>query len=130
MEFHITALFTGLLILFYISLALKVVKQRRKNKTGIGSGGHDSLERAIRVHANFGENVPFALLILLLLELNGFPHWLLYAFGGILIVARVLHAHGLGRSSTISFGRYYGTLVTWLLLLIGSLILIAHSTIL
>lgn len=127
MEFHITAIFTGLLVLFYINLAYKVVAQRRISQTGIGSGGHENLERAIRVHANFGENVPFALLILLLMELNHFPHWLLYAFGALLVIGRVLHAHGLGSSSTTSFGRYYGTLITWLLLAIGSVILIVHS---
>ncbi|QWE18652.1 MAPEG family protein [Polynucleobacter corsicus] len=46
---------------------------RRKNKFGIGSGGNDDLERAIRAQGNFAEYVPFGIILITCLEPNGAP---------------------------------------------------------
>lgn len=124
MSVPVTSLFAGLLILLYLYLGFGVVGQRRKTQTGLGTGGHDSLEQAVRAHGNFNEYVPLALLVLLLLELNQLPSWALYAYGAALVIGRVLHAMGLKQSGGRSFGRFYGTLVTWSLLLIGAITLI------
>jgi len=121
---QITALFAGLLVLLYLALGWRVVKERRRHQTGLGSGGHESLERAIRVHANFIEYVPLALVLLLIMEINQLPAWALWIYGAALLIARVLHAQGLGSASGKSFGRFYGTLTTWILLTVGSLAVI------
>ena len=39
---------------------------------------------------------------------------------GVLLASRVLHAWGLSRSSTTSFGRYWGTAGTWIVTLLLS----------
>jgi uncharacterized membrane protein YecN with MAPEG domain len=81
---------------------------------------------AVRVHANFIEYVPLALLLMLLGELNDLPRVVLHGAGILLLASRVLHAIGLGRSPGRSFGRFYGTAGTWFVVLGLSLALIAR----
>lgn len=113
----ITLLFAALNALLLLVLLGRVSRLRHGRRIGFGDGGDPELARAIRVHGNFVEHVPFALLLLGLLELCGLPAPWLWAFGGALLVARLLHATGLSRSSGASFGRFYGTALTWLVLL-------------
>ena len=113
----ISLLFAALLSLLLLMLLGRVSRLRHGRRIGFGDGGDPELARAIRVHANFVEHVPFALLLLGLLELSGQPAAWLWAFGGALLVGRLLHAVGLSRSSGASFGRFYGTALTWLVIL-------------
>ncbi len=117
----ITALYAGLLGLMMLALAGLVVRARWQYRTGLGTGSEPGMERAVRVHANFVEYVPLTLVVMLLAEINGLPAMLLHAAGAALLVARGLHAWGLGHSSGRSFGRFWGTAVTWLVLLALSL---------
>ena len=113
---RITLLVASLHALLYVALSLRVVLLRKGRGVGIGTGGDAELARAVRVHGNFAEYVPLALLLLALLELAGTPSGLLWAFGLGLLLARVLHALGLARASGYSVGRFGGTLLTFLLL--------------
>ena len=91
----VTSIITAILTVIFIKLSFAVIGLRRKNKVGLGSGGHDDLERAIRAQGNFAEYVPFGILLIACLELNGAP-WLLTAIPGItLIVGRLIHAQGI-----------------------------------
>ena len=108
----ITALYTGLLALLLLVLALRVIRLRWKLRVGIGDGGDKSMSRAIRVHGNATEHVPIALLLLLVAELNHAGPTLLHACGIVLVVARILHAWGLGRSIGASWQRMAGTVGT------------------
>jgi len=114
---QITALYAGLLGLILVYLSYGVVVHRKKHQVGIGDGDNKELSLAIRVHANFTEYVPIALILLAILEsFHGNP--LFVHLGGILlVVARVLHAYGLGKSVGASFGRVLGTSVSWLVIL-------------
>lgn len=112
----ITGVYAGLLGLLIIGLAGRVVGLRRSRKVSLGDGDDAALGRAIRTHANATEYVPTALLLVLLLELNGASALLLHCLGSALVIARGLHAWGLARTGGLSFGRYYGTLVTWLVM--------------
>jgi uncharacterized membrane protein YecN with MAPEG domain len=120
----ITSLYAALAALLLLALAGLVVRARWKYRTGLGVGTEPAMERAVRVHANFVEYVPIALLLLLLAELSGAPAALLHACGLLLIVFRVLHAQGLGSTSGRSFGRFWGTAGTWTVLLVLSLTLL------
>lgn len=113
----ITAVYAALCALLILVLAGRVVLLRRATRTGLGDGGHDALARAIRAHGNAIEYIPVFLVMLLVLELNGSSGVVLHALGGTLLVARVLHGWGLSRSAGISFGRWYGTALTWLALI-------------
>lgn len=114
---RITLLVASLHVLLYVALALRVVLHRRAARIGVGTGGDEAMTRKVRVHGNFAEYVPLALLMLALLELSGIHAWLLWAFGCALLLGRVLHAIGLGGSSGYSFGRFSGALITFLVLL-------------
>jgi uncharacterized membrane protein YecN with MAPEG domain len=57
-----------------------------QHKVGLGGGGHDDLERAIRAQGNFAEYVPFGIILIICLELNGAPWWLVSILGIALIM--------------------------------------------
>ena len=113
----ITALYAGLLGLLIVFLALQVALGRKRVKIGIGGHDHPQLAVLIRAHANAVENAPLTLILLMMAEMNGLSIAAVHAAGGLLVLARVYHAHGFIRShGTYSDGRYYGTLANWLLI--------------
>jgi len=124
MQGSITSFYAALLGLLFVALAGLVVRARWKYRTGLGIGTEPGMERAVRVHANFVEYVPLALVLLLLAELGGARPVLLHACGGILVASRLLHAYGLSRHSGRSFGRFWGTAGTWVVLVVLSLTLV------
>jgi len=108
----VTALYAGLLAVLLVALALRVVRLRWKFRIGLGDGGEKAMTRAIRIHGNATEHVPIALLLLLVAELNHAGPTLLHACGSVLVIARILHAMGLGRSAGASWQRSAGTVGT------------------
>jgi uncharacterized protein len=118
----ITALYAGLLGIVYLVLGGFVVAHRRRARIGLGTGGDTALERAVRVHGNFAEYVPLFLVLLLVAELNGGAAILLHSIGTAFFLARLYHAFGLSRSSGTSPGRFGGTLVSWLAILLLALL--------
>ena len=62
--------FTALGTLLVLALALRVSAVRHGKRIHLGDGGDEGVLRRIRAHANAIENLPLALLLLLLLELN------------------------------------------------------------
>lgn len=117
----ITLLFAALHALLLLALAVPIARYRHAHKIGLGDGGDKLLARRIRVHGNFIEHVPLALLMLALLELCGLPAPWAWTFGGVLLFARLLHAAGLSRHGGYSLGRFWGTALTWLSLLLMAL---------
>lgn len=113
----ITALYGALAALLYLGLAALVVRARWATRTALGTGTDPRMERAVRVHANFAEYVPLILLLMLLAELGGLAPAGLHLAGAVLLASRLLHAWGLSHASARSFGRFWGTLGTWLVLL-------------
>jgi uncharacterized membrane protein YecN with MAPEG domain len=97
-------------------LAIRVGAVRRALQVSIGDGGKDSLSRRMRAQANFVENTPFVLALVVVIELagKGSP-WLQYVVAAYFI-ARVLHAYGMD-GGNMQWGRMVGTLVTMLVLL-------------
>lgn len=123
----VTLLVAGLHGLLLLALLWPIVALRRGRRIGLGDGGDPELLQRIRVHANFVEYVPFVLLLLALLEMSGVRREWVAVLGGVLFVARVLHAVGLSGSVGVSFGRFWGTLGTWCVILAGSAIAIVRA---
>lgn len=121
----VTLVIAGLHGLLLLALVLPIVRLRRGRRVGLGDGGDRELMRRIRVQANFVEYVPVLLVLIALLELGGLDRRLVALLGATLLVARLLHAQGLGRSEGVSFGRFWGTALTWLVLLAASAAAIA-----
>lgn len=116
-----TLLAASLLGLFLIYLSNQCVKLRIKEKVDIGTGNSPALERAVRAHANFIEYVPIALILIGLLEVNHAPTPLTYSLAVALVIGRILHAKGFVKAKGSNFGRFVGTLSTWLVIIIASL---------
>lgn len=114
----ITALYAGLLAVWFLFLSVRVVTLRRGARVGIGTGDNQDLARRVRVHGNFAEYVPLALLLMLLLETNTALVWLLHGAGLALVIGRIAHFLGLGRSVGTSWGRVSGTALTWAAMLV------------
>ena len=114
----ITAFYGGLLAAIYVYLSFAVIFKRRKYLVGIGDGGEKDLSQAIRVHGNFAEYVPFALLLLLLAEINHANPLLLHGIGVALIISRLLHAIGLSHHVGASWQRMVGVIGTFSLYLV------------
>ncbi|MEI6116483.1 MAG: MAPEG family protein [Burkholderiales bacterium] len=91
----VTSIIAAVLTAIFIRLSFAVIGLRKKNKVGLGSGGHEDLERAIRAHGNFAEYVPFGIILIACLELNGAPWWLVALPGITLIIGRLIHAKGI-----------------------------------
>ena len=113
----VTLLFAALHVLMLLALLVPISRHRHRHRISMGDGGDPALQRKIRVHANFIEYVPLALLMLALLELGGLWQPLLWLFGGALLLARVMHAVGFSGRPGYSFGRFWGTAITWGVLL-------------
>lgn len=94
----ITALYASLLAVLFILLSVRVIAQRREARVEIGSGESVELLRRMRVHANFAEYVPFALVLMALAESMKVPSPLMHLVGLILVAGRVIHAYGLSQS--------------------------------
>lgn len=112
----ITATLTLIFTFLILGLAYQVVYWRKKLRVGYGTDGKEQLRQAMGAHANAVENLPLAIILFAMLELQGFSEFILIITGVILVTARLIHAHGLSNSAYISFGRTYGTMITWLIL--------------
>lgn len=117
----IISLYAGLLGLIYLMMSAYVIKGRFKNKVSLGDGGNNDMQKRVRVHGNFAEYVPFALVLLFLMEYNGASNLSIHVLGIILIVARLLHPIGLITKEGASNWRAGGTILTFLVLLISAL---------
>ena len=117
----ITLLFASLHVLLMLVMVARISTHRHGRKIGLGDGGDLELGRKVRVHGNFIEHAPLALLLLGLLELTGLPAMWLWALGTVLLLGRIMHAAGLTRTAGYSVGRFWGTALTWLALLVMAL---------
>lgn len=113
----IAALYAAVLSLLVVILALRVALYRLRHRIGTGDGGDSELLRRVRAHGNAIETIPIGLVLLLLLELCGATPWGLHLAGAGLVLARVLHAVGLSRSTGASAERASGATLTFLVLL-------------
>jgi uncharacterized membrane protein YecN with MAPEG domain len=120
----ITAFWAGLIGLLALVLSINVVRLRRKLSVGLGDGGHEPLERAIRIFGNYAEYTALCLVMIALLDMLAGPRWLIHACGIALLVGRAAHALGISRSSGASVGRAVGMVLTWLVILVTGIALV------
>ena len=112
----ITALYASLLAPLFLLLASRVIRTRRGARVAVGDGGDAVLARRMRVHANFAEYVPLALLLLALAESLGTHAWLLHGLGLALLGGRIAHARGMSQARETFAFRVAGVVTTfWML---------------
>lgn len=115
-SFTVTPVYIGLNILLALALAWQVVAERRKG----AEADQEAIHHRQRVHANLIEYAPLMLLMLGALEIMGLEKALVHALGAIFFLGRVAHAQGYGKTTDYSHGRFYGTLTTWITLIIAA----------
>lgn len=91
MDIHVTLLFAAIFGILHVIFTLRVGGYRFRSGISLGDGGDKELLNRIRAHGNFTENVPIALLLLLLNDLNGLADGTLMLLGSILLVSRLVH---------------------------------------
>jgi uncharacterized membrane protein YecN with MAPEG domain len=108
----VTPIYAGILAILFFVLSIRVVALRRYGAS-LGDGGDAPLQRRIRGHGNFAEYVPLILVMMAMLELSRYSTYLLHGLGVTLVVARLLHAYALSFTERFTFGRFWGTALTY-----------------
>jgi uncharacterized membrane protein YecN with MAPEG domain len=119
--------YAAIFALIYVFLAVRVTRLRQRHKVGIGSGGRADLERTARVHANFGEYVPLALLLLAFMEMQRQSIWLIHALTLLLLAGRIVHAYGVSQQNEDLRMRGVGIMATWIVLIVAALALLLNA---
>lgn len=120
----VTAIYAALLAFLYIRLSVAVIANRRRSKIALGTGSDPLLERAARVHANFAEYTPLALILLFLLETSLYPAWVIHSLGAPFLAARCLHAYGVAQDPENFRFRSIGMIATFLVLIVSAALLL------
>lgn len=118
----VTPLYAAILALFQVYLSWRVVSLRNKYQIRMGDGGHTELTGAVRVHGNLLEYLPTAIILLLLLEVQGFNSGIIHVLGLLLLFARLLHVKGIHDPAGASRSRKIGTRMTWAQMTIAALL--------
>jgi len=127
MPFAVTALYAGLLGLFYVALSLWVIRVRVTQGVASGDKGDPVMQNAMRTHANFAEYVPMGLILIGLGEAQGMPAGATHALGTGLLLARLMHGAGMGRIPHTPALRGGGAALTFLVLLLAALGNLGHA---
>lgn len=120
----ITIVYAGVLAILYACLTGYVAAGRYKYRVGLGNGGNPELTQRVRMHGNFAEHVPFALLLIFLVDYSQYAPVIVHALGIVLVIARVLHIWGIHTSAGASVGRFGGTVLTILIYCVCAVLLI------
>jgi uncharacterized protein len=124
---HIVPAYAALLALFFLYLSVRVMRARGSTGVAIGTGGDAMLERRMRVHANFAEYVPLALILLGFMEIEGTRAWYLHLLCLALLVGRAAHAYGVSHDPDILPLRAAGVLGTFFPIIAAALTLLARA---
>jgi uncharacterized membrane protein YecN with MAPEG domain len=123
---RIVPFYASLLAALYIFLSLRVIRMRRRDRIALGDGNNRRLQRAVRVHANFAEYVPLALILAAFVELQQSSPLIIHLMCLALIMGRVVHAYGVSqekedyRLRVVGMALTFGAIATSALRLLGS----------
>ncbi len=129
MPISIVPFYAALLAGLYIFLSVRVIRMRVQERIAVGDGGNLRLRRAIRVHANFAEYVPLALILTAFVELQQSAPIIVHGLCLSLLLGRICHAYGVSQENEDHRFRVAGMAMTFAtisgsaLLLVGSFLL-------
>lgn len=121
------ALYAALLALLFIALSVRTIRLRRRLRIAVGDAGNVEMLRAMRVHSNFAEYVPLALLLLYFTEISGAPWPLVHVLGSALLLGRVVHAYGVSQAHENFRYRVFGMATTFGTLGVCAAYLLLHG---
>ncbi len=94
---YIVSLYAGIFGLFFITLSVRTLLLRRRFGIAIGTLDNPILERAIRVHANFAEYIPLALILIYFLEIQTSSNLWIHFICIALLMGRISHSYGVSQ---------------------------------
>jgi len=115
---NILPIYASLLAVLFVALSIRTIRARRSLRIGLGHAENPTMLRAMRVHANFAEYVPFSLLLIFLVESSGARQVLVHLLGVALLIARLSHAFGVSRDPENFRFRVFGMALTFTVLLV------------
>jgi uncharacterized protein len=118
-------IYASLLTILFVYLSIKTIRTRRSLGIGLGHAENPAMLRAMRVHANFAEYVPIALVLIFLVESSSAHAWFVHCLGGALVTARASHAFGVSRTPENFRFRIFGMVLTFTVLLVCAIYLLA-----
>lgn len=119
--------YAAILALFYIFLSARVIRSRVTERVKIGTGGNRMVERRMRIHANFAEYVPLAVILLIVMEMQGRASWWLHLLCIVLVVARIGHVVALWKDEEIFPLRVATVSATFVVIAAGSVSALARA---
>ena len=125
----ILPIYASLLAVLFVYLSIRTIRLRRTLSIGLGHADNPLMLRAMRVHANFAEYVPLALLLIFLVETSSANVLFVHALGAALLIARLSHAYGVSQHPENFKFRVFGMATTFTVLLscAGYLLIVAAS---
>lgn len=125
----VVPLYAAIFALVFVGLSMRVANTRRVMQIGLGTGNSITLERRIRVQGNFAEYVPFALILLTFVEVQGSAKWLVHLLCLALLAARLAHAYGVAQEPETIPIRASAMVVTFSVFIIASAILLLNAVV-
>jgi uncharacterized membrane protein YecN with MAPEG domain len=110
----VTALYGALLAIVFLYLSFTTIGKRRSLRVGLGDGDQPAMTRAMRAHANFAEYVPFALLLIYIMERHSDSRGWAHVLCLLLLAGRICHAIGFGREPETFRLRVTGMTLTFI----------------
>ena len=125
----VTALYTAILVLIMVFLAYKTSSRRMEAKISLGTGNDDVMECRSRAFGNFVEFVPMMIILMAIIEIQGQQAVYVHILGITTVIARIFHAMGITGFLKAVNGRFIGSLLTYLMLMVGGFFLLYISII-
>lgn len=126
---HIVPFYAALLALLFVALSVRTLYLRRTLHIAVGDGGNATMLRAMRVHSNFAEYVPFSLILFFLIEQSGAHSSVVHLYCASLLCGRVIHAFGVSQVKERFAFRVAGMALTLGPLLTAALRLLGQSSV-
>lgn len=123
----IVPFYAALLGILFIVISNRVIKTRRQEHIAIGDGDNPRMQRAIAVHNNFAQYVPLTLLLLTFVEMQQAPTILTHMLCLTLLIARLLHAYGVGQMHENFRFRSIATFTTFGVIGLAAVFLLAQA---
>jgi uncharacterized membrane protein YecN with MAPEG domain len=121
----VTLVLAGAAAIFLVLISFPIANRRRATKLSAGDGGDEKFNRLIRAQANFAEYTPLAVIVIGLIEMNGFAQIFVCSLAAAFAVGRVLHL--IGMVGPVLVARALGMILTFGVLLTGGAALVWHS---
>ncbi len=113
----ITPAYAAIFALLFVALSIRTIRLRRRLRVAVGDGGEPQLQRAARVHSNFAEYVPFALVLIYFVEIEVAGYAWVHGLCLALLAGRLLHAYGVSQVKENYRFRTAGMVLTFAVIL-------------